>query len=153
MEQLKAQLIWQMGSNIRDVAVPAARELAHHGWLQDGSLSGAHLSTADLNGAILSGANLSGAFLLQANLSEAKLWKANLSGAYLSRANMGGAVNWTIAQLEQTATLEGVIMPDRIQLGQDELLGFQVRMEGPTFDEWKAHFLAKNGGTAGDERY
>lgn len=220
-EQLKAQLIRQMGMNIKEVAVPAARELAHYGWLFDDSLSGvsleeanlsgakllganlsgadlvlANLSDADLmlanlsgasllgvnlsgtnlrganlsgadfleaklSGAVLRGANLSGARLLQAdlsgvnlmetNLSDANLMLANLSGAYLLLANLSGAylggVNlsgvekWTIKQLEQAETLEAAIMPDKVELGGVRP-GKIIR--GPTFEEWRAQFLAKS---------
>lgn len=105
-EQLKAQLIRQMGMNVRDVAVTAALELTHHNWAHDGSLSGAYLGGADLrmahleaailSGANLEGANLSGAYLDKADLSGAYLRHidmtiANLAGADLSRANLDGA--------------------------------------------------------------
>ena len=90
-EQLKAQFIRQMGSNIRDVAVPAARELAHHGWLYDGSLSGANLDHAELSGANLIHADLDRAGLNKANLSEANLEYAYLRNAELNRANLSRA--------------------------------------------------------------
>lgn len=90
-EELKAQLIRQMGSAIRDVAVPAARELAHHGWLYDGSLDGAQLRGADLSGADLPRAKLNRANLAGANLKEALLIGAALSGASLDDATLTGA--------------------------------------------------------------
>jgi uncharacterized protein YjbI with pentapeptide repeats len=267
-EQLKAQLIRQMGSDIRDVAIPAARELAHHGWLYDGSLSGAYLTVAnlsraflinanlsraylgvanlseailvqaklsmaklkgtnlsrarmdkaDLGGAILEGTNLSGArmdkadlggailwyanlsgadleganlsnamvaltnlsranlelanlsgvILMESDLSEANLAKVDLNGAYLAKTNVRGAIRWTIEQLEQAETLEASIMPDGVQLGENEKaterptfaalrLGQeeaedQNRIKGPTFDEWKAQYLAQYGGAVTDIR-
>lgn len=200
-EQLKAQLIRQMGSNIRDVAVPAAKELAHHGWLYDGSLGGVDLALTNLSGADLALANLSrtglvkadlsGAFfeyailrgaclvfanlsgvglfeadlsraeLVKANLTRAVLWNANLSGANLEGAclsearlrktNLSGISSWTIEQLEQVETLEGVIMPDGVQLGGKNL-EIEERLEGPTFEEWKAQYLAKHRGTVTDTR-
>lgn len=87
-EQLKAQLIRQMGMHILDVAVPAARELAHHKWLQDGSLIGANLRFANLIGADLSSANLSKANLRNAVLFGAWLINADLSGATLINADL-----------------------------------------------------------------
>lgn len=108
-EQLKAQLIRQMGMNIRDVAVPAARELAHHGWLFDGSLSGAYLGGADLKEVHLEEATLSDANLEGANLSGAYLWKANLSGACLRGTDM------TVANLVE-ADLNGANL-DEAKLG------------------------------------
>ena len=70
-EAKKADLIAQMGSSVKDVAIAAAEELRRHGWLRDGSLQGA----------ILSGANLEGAYLVMANLQGAVLIGANLQGA------------------------------------------------------------------------
>jgi len=57
LEANKADLIAQMGSSVKDVAIAAVEELRRHGWLCDGSLQGA----------ILSGANLEGAYLVMAN--------------------------------------------------------------------------------------
>lgn len=87
-EQLKAQLIRQMGMHISDVAVPAARELAHHKWLQDGSLIGANLRFANLIGSDLSSANLSKANLRNAVLMGTWLTNADLSGATLINADL-----------------------------------------------------------------
>lgn len=163
-KQLKAQLIRQMGMNIRDVAVPAARELGHHRWLYDGSLSRGYFYRANLSGADLSDANLSRAYLLESNLSEADLSFANLSSAglvdanlsgadlsgadlnyaYLDRANLSGAEGWTIEQLEQAITIDGAIMPDGVRLGQ-EAIEDRERIEGPTFEKWKAQYLATHG--------
>jgi uncharacterized protein YjbI with pentapeptide repeats len=91
VEARKAELIAQMGSDVRDVAVPAADELRRQGWLTDGSLRGAILSYANLQEANLSVANLRGSVLKDANLQEAKLQRANLEGAILSYANLKGA--------------------------------------------------------------
>ena len=51
LEAKKADLIAQMGSGVKDVAVAAAEELRRHGWLYDGSLQGADLLGANLQGA------------------------------------------------------------------------------------------------------
>ena len=49
--QRKEVLIGQMGSDSRDVAVPADDELSRQDWLYDGSLNGAWVSGANLQGA------------------------------------------------------------------------------------------------------
>ncbi len=110
-EQLKAQLIREMGSTDNGIALRAVRELQAHGsdddnWLTDGSLKGAYLiranlhdaslSDANLQGAILQEANLLGAFLLGADLQdasliEADLQEANLEVPNLQEANLSGA--------------------------------------------------------------
>lgn len=87
-KQFKGQLIRQMSTNVRDVSVPAAMELGHHGWLRDGSLKGAFLFRANLSGAILWGANLSEAFMTNAILNNAELMGANLSKTDLQNANL-----------------------------------------------------------------
>src|SRR6266511_1360515 len=60
-QQLKAQLIREMGSTDNGIALRAARELQAHGsdddnWLTDGSLKGAYLIRANLHDASLSDA-------------------------------------------------------------------------------------------------
>lgn len=175
-QQLKAQLIRQVGSNIRDVAVPAARELAYHGWLYDGSLadtdlveadlSKADLTLANLSGARLLGANLSGANLERANLSGAYLWGANLSGAdltvtnlngaYLWGANLSGAVmyhtdlrgvlEWTLEQLGEV-DYQYSIMPDGVVVNL-----LKYTNEGLSFEVWQSKYLSKYGGTVFDHR-
>jgi len=92
----KEDLIAQMGSDVRDVAVHAANELRRHGWLTDGSLTGADLRKD----------GLSEADLHEANLSRADLSRANLSEAILSGATV------TPFRLAQAASLTGAIMPD-----------------------------------------
>jgi hypothetical protein len=91
----------------------------------------------------LSEANLRGAGLINANLSGADLSGANLSEADWRGVNLNGAKNVTVEQLEQAKTLEGAIMPDGVQLGQEEEARYRKRIEGPTFEEWKAQYLAK----------
>jgi hypothetical protein len=81
-------------------------------------------------------------------LRDAYVSGADLSGANLSEAdwrgvNLNGAKNVTVEQLEQAKTLEGAIMPDGVQLGQEEEARYRKRIEGPTFEEWKAQYLAK----------
>ena len=112
----KEDLIADMGSNVNDVAVHAANELRRHGWLTDGSLSGANLIGANLRGAKLWEANLSGATLVGADLSGAKLWEANLIGANLIAANLSDAdlsgAKISPGLLEQGVSLKGAIMPN-----------------------------------------
>ena len=111
-------------------------------YLLGANLGGAHLQRANLSGAHLQRANLSGAHLWAANLSGANLRRANLSGAYLSWVDLSGARNWAIEQLEQAQTLEGATMPDGLQIG-GEATWFHEAIEGPTFEEWKVQYLAK----------
>ena len=119
-------------------------------------LHGADLSKADLGAADLRGADLSGAILNNADLTRAKLSKANLDGANLRgvdlwQANLSEVWSWTIEQLEQAKTLEGAIMPDGVQLGLEEG-EYNDSIEGPTFEEWKALYIGRHGGTVMDER-
>ena len=127
--------------------------------LRGANLSGADLSEADLSGADLSEAdllfvNMSRAELFRTDLSKARLAEANLSGAHLLEANLSGAILLatnlsgvhflTIEQLEQSRALDAAIMPDRVQLGDPKLrFGFDKVIEGPTFSEWKAQYLAR----------
>jgi hypothetical protein len=89
-DEEKKRLILQMGSPENGFAVEAVRMLRVRGWLEDGSLAGAHLWTA----------NLAGADLSQASLPTAKLMKANLRGAHLMEANLQEA-SLAAAQLQQ----------------------------------------------------
>lgn len=109
-QELKAYLIRQMGSPVRDVAVPAVRELAHHEWLYDGALTRAILAEADLRQAPLRGANLSGAHLYRATLTDADLLDANLDGAILVSADLSEAA-LSGATLRQ-ASLQGATLHD-----------------------------------------
>lgn len=204
-EQVRQQLIMQMGSVHSDVVDTALRAVKARGWLYDGSLSkavlaganftGADLAMAHFRSADLAMANMSGADLWKANLAEALLWDTNFQGAQLteadlSRANMmgvnlreawlGGAnlssaklnyadlrgaglrstqlddadlsetmlqdvVEWTIEQLGCAGRREGTYMPDGKQLKR-EPLGRKLKIDGPTFDEWKEAYLMVHGG-------
>ena len=73
----------------------------------------------------------------------ANLSGANLSGADLNMANLHLARGWTIEQLEQANVAESV-MPDGTQLAR-EATRFSEAIEGPTFAEWKAQYLARPG--------
>jgi hypothetical protein len=144
----KEELIAQMGSGVRDVAVPAADELRRRGWLTNGSLAGADLQLAQLQGANLLGANLEratlmaanleqaflykanleGAVLLSAHLERAELWDANLKGAELSHANLEQA-SVSVGQLAQAKSLAGATLPDGT--------GLSVEHWRAEFEEWR----------------
>jgi uncharacterized protein YjbI with pentapeptide repeats len=91
-------------------------------------LQEAPLSSYDLHVISLDGADLSNADLHNANLSNATLTWSNLSGADLSNADLSGAKGITAEQLEQAATIEGLIMPNG-QKYEDWLKDEEVRRE------------------------
>ena len=84
-QQLKAQLIREMGSNDSGIALRAVKELDAHGWLLDGSLRGADLT----------GANLQTARLDRIDLQKAHLDHVNFQGTWLAacRRDKDG-LNW-----------------------------------------------------------
>jgi len=90
-EELKHQLIRQLGNKSNDFALFAAAELREKGWLTDGVLQDVKLNGANLNHADLRGADLRGASLIDASLSDANLRHANLSGSDLSDADLSDA--------------------------------------------------------------
>jgi uncharacterized protein YjbI with pentapeptide repeats len=118
--EVRKDLILEMGSPNNDFANEAARKLRARGWLTDGSLQGASLQEADLTdvhleNADLQGANLARAILVNADLRGAVLIGADLQGANLEGANLEGT-NLQNAILEganlrnvnlQDANLEG----------------------------------------------
>lgn len=116
-QQLKAQLIRQMGSYYADVAVTAANELRHLGWgfsndrslvralLERANLEKANLAEINLEMAFLQGVNLENAFMANANLETARLKNSNLKGANLMNANLKYA-HLTNANLEGTVLTE-----------------------------------------------
>lgn len=114
-QQLKKQLILQLGSKHNDVTDTAIAILKVNGWLYDDSIVGAYLEKANLQGARLSKAGLSWAILNNANLSNADLGHArlvwtqlknvNLSNADLSGASLGAA-NLSYGNLKNTIFLD-----------------------------------------------
>jgi hypothetical protein len=84
-------------------------------------------------------------------LSKAILWKTILRQADLKRVNLSQAKSWTVAQLAQAKTVAGATMPDGVRLRQ-EGDGTQARAQDPTFEEWKASYLAQHGGTETEVR-
>ena len=107
-EDLKAQLIREMGSPDNGIALRAIKELRARGWIEDGSLRNARLSLANLEGAELEDVDLSGASLCETNMQRADLKSANLKGANLARANLQNAV-LTNANL-QDSSLSGALL-------------------------------------------
>jgi uncharacterized protein YjbI with pentapeptide repeats len=91
-QQLKAQLIREMGSTDNGIALRATNELRVRGEIQDGSLVEINLSRANLQYADLSQSNLPKANLSRANLRSVNLSKAILQGTYLHRAKLEGVL-------------------------------------------------------------
>ena len=122
----------------------------HRANLQGADLEGADLREADLHEADLRltdlrwtkmrGANLNGASLGLANLEGSDLSDAYLHGANLKEANLIGALNWRFEQFDQVIYLDGTVMPDGVKLRG------KTHPNGPTYKEWKAQYLAKQGG-------
>jgi len=110
--------------------------------LSEADLSGTDLSGADLSEAVLSRADLTSADLRGSYLGRADLSEADLSRADLSEADLRDAVGWAIVQFDQVEALESVTMPDGVTLSGDD------NPDGPTYDEWKAAYLAKQQPTA-----
>jgi uncharacterized protein YjbI with pentapeptide repeats len=108
--QRKEALITQMGSDVREVAVPAVDDLRREGWLTNGALRGADLVGARLKGANLELAHLQGADLGFARLQGVVLRLAHLEGANLEWANLEEAV-----LIE--ACLEGAVLVEANLLG------------------------------------
>lgn len=82
-DQIKRQLIRDMGAADNAVALRAVQELKANGWLTDGTLVGVDLTQANLQGVRLIKANLKGVRLCGANLRESILIAVNMQGADL----------------------------------------------------------------------
>ncbi|MCB0166001.1 MAG: pentapeptide repeat-containing protein [Anaerolineae bacterium] len=97
VDQLKNQLIREMGGMDNGLALRALAEIKHHGWISDGTLTGvdlrgANLVKANLENAQLEQVNLAGAQLQEVDGFRANLRAANLNGANLSKAEMVQAI-------------------------------------------------------------
>jgi len=90
--EIRSELIFEMGSPTNSIATEATRKLRSRGWLEDGTLQGAYLQDADLSEADLSGADLRGVNLRNADLTQTDLSGANLDGADLSEATLRGTI-------------------------------------------------------------
>jgi uncharacterized protein YjbI with pentapeptide repeats len=139
-ERLKKQLVRQIASPHNDVANTAAIELAHYGWLFDGTmkkadlfranLEKADLSNADLDGSDIVSANLKNAVLVQANLSNTNMLNVKLNSSKLHSAKLNRAflktVNFEDADVSsadfRNATLESVVL-DKADLSNANMEG------------------------------
>lgn len=92
LEELKGELIREMGSYDNGAVLRAIGELRAHGWLGDGSLRGKDLRRADLHGAELEEADLCQAMLMESNLNQVSFWSAKLQGARFGYADLQDAV-------------------------------------------------------------
>ena len=139
-KELKKVLISQLGSKNNAVTSEALKELDARGWLSDGTLKGAYISSANLEGNSFTGADLRNAHLSFSNLKKTTWFEADLQGAFLDHADLRGASLSVHAigphyaegnlknvylsnsnlqearvrheQLIQTRSLRGTIMPD-----------------------------------------
>ena len=91
-DQMKRQLIRDMGTTDNTVALRAVQELKANGWLTDGTLAGVDLTKANLQGVRLVRANLQGARLCDANLRESILIAVNMQGADMRGVDLEEAV-------------------------------------------------------------
>ena len=101
-KRTKRDLVFRMGSPVRDIAITAVQELKRRGMLDDGSLKQAWLRGANLEGANLPYANLAGADLRLANLRAVRFWTVvraeqgddrwwMIGGSNLEKADLRGA--------------------------------------------------------------
>jgi hypothetical protein len=136
-QELKAQLIREMGSPDNGIALRAVEELKARVWFMDAMMKGAYLYGANLLGAFLSSFNLENAILSKANLQNANLIGANLRGATLFKANLTSATlalanlqhvqGLTEQQLVAAFSLIQTVMPDGSMYdGRYNLLGDDI---------------------------
>lgn len=111
----KKQLIRQMGSAERGLALNAVDELRALGAVKDGSLVGIYLEEAKLSGVRLGRADLRYAHMDFADLSNSHMYFANLEGADMSGSDFRGAV-LTGANLRRAdfvaAKLQGALLSE-----------------------------------------
>lgn len=149
--EIRTELISNLGSKSNHFTTTAARSLRRREWLFEGWLEGQDFGYADLRNVDLSRAKLSRAKFIEAllvgsNLAGAELKRAifdgaRLEGANLALANLQGA-EILDDQLKSAVSLEGAVMPDGIKLkdrgGTIEGIDWfrEPYLEGPTFEEW-----------------
>jgi hypothetical protein len=128
IQNLKTEIIFQMGSHDNALANEAIRRLDSLDWLENGTLryvrlvradlQDANLFSADLQGSNLAATKLQSANLMRANLQDtvlsyAKLQRAWLMGTNLQRAYLGHAdledVSWQVTTNGRVYT---AILPD-----------------------------------------
>jgi hypothetical protein len=106
--QLKQDLIIDMGSPVNDVARQAITVLWSRGWLQNGSVCGAKIWDANLKDADLGECDLRGINFWRSDLRNARLW-SDLRGANLFDCDLEGAKfhddEYGTAQFDETTVL------------------------------------------------
>ncbi|MEO1442763.1 MAG: pentapeptide repeat-containing protein, partial [Chloroflexota bacterium] len=93
-QELKEQLLFELGSEDNSTALRALRLLKYKGWisnLEQIDLRKANLTGADLSNSSLIGANLSAINIADGNLRNTQLQRINLYFANLRDANLSGA--------------------------------------------------------------
>lgn len=91
IQHQKEQLILQMESPDRTLAIEAVRQLSAYGWLADGTISNQNMYGSDLSGASFAQALMTGMILHSANLSNASFRDANLTSSDLTQADLSNA--------------------------------------------------------------
>ncbi|MBT7071097.1 MAG: pentapeptide repeat-containing protein [Anaerolineae bacterium] len=87
-KELKKVLISQLGSKSNAVATGALKELDARGWLSDGALQGAYISSANLENNSFTGGDLKGAHLSFSNLRNTSWFETDLEGAFLDHVDL-----------------------------------------------------------------
>lgn len=119
-EQLRRELIRNIGSSDNGFALQAVEQLREEGWLSDGTLRNVDLRAANLRNADLNGANLEQVDLRFADLRGANLFQANLRGADL---------RYTLMQEINTRDIFDI--DDARQALRLRLLDFESLIEAP----------------------
>lgn len=120
----KERLIRQMGSRVNTDAIRAVEEVWAHGWINDGSLIGAQLRSANLQSARFRTANLERAVLFDAILQGANLMYVNLKGSYMGGINLREA-HLDYANLQSAFLAEAEFNTARLH---------EVNLEGAVLD-------------------
>lgn len=144
----KWDLVWSILNEYADLRNLSESDLSE-AFLVEVNLSKHSLKEANLSRSDLSLANLSEVDLEDANLQEATLYRTDLKGANLNGTNLDGtdlgvadltgAKNWNTEQFDEVKALDDATMPDGTCLK-----GIN-NPNAPTYEEWKAQYLAKQG--------
>lgn len=90
-EENKKVLVQKLGSQNNAVSSEALKEIGARGWMHDGTLEGAFLTSANLDGNSITGADLRGAHLSFASLRDTTLFETDLEGAFMDKVDLQGA--------------------------------------------------------------
>lgn len=90
-EELKEQIIREMGNRNNSIVLRAIREAVGHGWLTNGAFRGKWFEFSNMNYGELHNADLQGTELNYSKFKKAQLYKANLSNAHMQGANFQDA--------------------------------------------------------------